>query len=89
MVFDTGAFSSMNNPIAGQHPGRRYKLADQARRAASAVATALPLLAITMALAGFAAWVASRFSTADEIALGAWPRSLDAPRWVFVLADCC
>jgi ABC-type Fe3+ transport system permease subunit len=86
MVFDTGAFSSIANPIAGSIPATGVYSPEQKQRAAAAVATALPLLGISFALAALSAWLASRFATGEEIAVGSWPRALDAPRWALVLA---
>ena len=82
MVFDTGAISSPDNPIAGpvvQASGE--KSPDQPARAAAAVATAVPLLAVTVLLALVVAWAASRSSAADAIGIGQWPRVLDASGW--------
>src|SRR5256714_6828046 len=86
MVFDTGAFSSIANPIAGSIPATGVYSPEQKQRAAAAVATALPLLGITFALAALSAWLANRLASGEEIAVGSWPRALDAPRWAVVLA---
>ncbi len=85
MVFDTGSVSSADNGIAA--PG--YLMGgktspDQPARAAAAVATALPLVGCTVALAVLAAWAGGRNSAADAPAVGAWPKILDAPRWAGV-----
>lgn len=87
MVFDTGAMSSPDNSIAGTvSQGAGAKSPDQPARAAAAVATDLPLLAITILLSLLAIYGASRVTETDTIAVGAWPRSLDAPLWVALLA---
>src|SRR5262249_2657337 len=78
MVFDTGAMSTADMPITVTGYLQGGKLSpDQAGRAAAAVATALPLLAITVLLAIVAAWGAGRASGADAVSVGAWPRILD------------
>src|SRR4029077_18676731 len=59
---------------------------EQPRRAAVAAATSLPLLVVTMILAGVAAWAARRFSTGEQIEIGSWPQAIDAPRWAVALA---
>lgn len=82
MVFDTGAVSSPTNPIAGpviQGVGG-HEARGQAARAAAAVATAFPLLLITIALAGVVVWAAGRTSAAEAISVGDWPRVLDASK---------
>lgn len=79
MVFDTGAMSSADNLIAAPgYIGSGRKSPDQAERAAAAVATATPLLIVTVLLAMVAAWGASRGSAADALAVGGWPPVLDA-----------
>ncbi len=81
MVFDTGATSSPDNPIAGPSiQGGGAKSPDQAGRAAAAVATALPLLVITFLLAACVGWAASRADGGEAVAPEAWPPVLDA-RW--------
>lgn len=85
MVFDTGAMSSADNLIAAPgYLGAGRKSPDQAGRAAAAVATATPLLMVTVLLACIAAWGATRGSAADELAVGAWPPVLDASSWAVV-----
>ncbi len=86
MVFDTGAFSSASNPISAGGLPSGTDAPDQYRRAAAAVATAIPLLAITALLAILGAWGAGQLSAADEIAIGDWPKILDSPQWVTRLA---
>ena len=79
MVFDTGAVSSPDNPIAGPVlQGLGQKSPDQPARAAAAVATALPLVILTFLLAVAVAWFASRADAGDAVAVAAWPPILDA-----------
>src|SRR5205814_2817781 len=73
--------SSIANPIAASIPATGVYSPEQKQRAAAAVATALPLLGITFALAALSAWLANRFASGEEIAVGTWPRAIDAPRW--------
>ena len=83
MVFDTGAVSSPTNLIAGpviQGSGAN-EAHGQAARAAAAVATAFPLLIMTILLAGVVAWAAGRTTAAETISVGQWPRVLDASGW--------
>src|SRR5439155_20337241 len=54
---------------------------DQPARAAAAVVTAAPLLVATVLLAVIAAWGAGRTSAAEGLAVGPWPRVLDASSW--------
>ncbi len=82
MVFDTGSISTVDNSIAGPMAGGAgLRAPDQPARAAAAVATAAPLLAVTVLLAILAAWGARRSSAADALAIGDWPRVLDVSRW--------
>lgn len=84
MVFDTGAYSAPDNPIAGQvAQGSGYRSPDQPARAAAAVATAMPLLAVTVVLAALVAWASTQFTAAEAITVGQWPRVLDAS-WISV-----
>ena len=79
MVFDTGAVSSPDNPIAGPVlQGLGQKSPDQPARAAAAVATALPLVILTFLLALAVAWFASRTDTGESVTVAAWPPVLDA-----------
>jgi ABC-type Fe3+ transport system permease subunit len=79
MVFDTGAVSSVTNPIAGPViQGSGKEAHGQAARAAAAVATAFPLLLVTIVMAVIVVWAALRTTAADAIAVGPWPRVLDA-----------
>lgn len=80
MVFETGAFSSLVNPMTAPVDVTE-RGPEQAGRAAAAVATAVPLLVITALLAGLAAWGATRLAGSEAVAVGAWPRALDAPGW--------
>jgi ABC-type Fe3+ transport system permease subunit/DNA-binding beta-propeller fold protein YncE len=90
MVFETGAYSSAENPITQQfgfgsdqpaQPGRTRGpgLPDQRARAAAAIATALPLLAVIAALAIVAFAGCRKLSAAEVVDMGSWPRALDAP----------
>ena len=82
MVFDTGAVSSPENSITAPLMGMGGAHApDQPARAAAAVATAAPLLLVTLLLAGAAAWGLSRESAASAVGPGDWPPFLDASRW--------
>ncbi len=86
MVFDTGAVSSPDNSIAGVIPGGAgMKSPDQPARAAAAVATATPLLAVTVLLAIIAAWGARSASAVDSLNVGDWPPVLDASLATVVL----
>jgi ABC-type Fe3+ transport system permease subunit len=79
MVFDTGAVSSPDNPIAGPVlQGLGQKSPDQSARAAAAVATALPLVILTFLLAVAVAWFASRAEAGEAVTVAAWPPILDA-----------
>ena len=83
MVFDTGAVSSADNPIAAVNPGTAaggFKSPDQPARAAAAIATSAPLLLVTVVLAVIAALGATRSSASEALAVGDWPRRLDASR---------
>jgi len=84
MVFDTGAMSSADNSIAAVNPGTKgggMRSPDQPARAAAAVATAAPLLAITVLLALIVGWGATTASASDALAVNDWPPALDASRW--------
>jgi iron(III) transport system permease protein len=87
MVFDTGAMSTPDMPItvSGYLSGGKMS-PDQAGRAAAAVATALPLLGITILLAIVAAWGAGRTSAVEALSVGPWPRVLNAPLWASIVA---
>jgi ABC-type Fe3+ transport system permease subunit len=79
MVFDTGAVSSPDNPIAGPVlQGLGQKSPDQPARAAAAVATALPLVMLTFVMALAVAWFASRAEAGEAVTVAAWPPILDA-----------
>jgi iron(III) transport system permease protein len=86
MVFETGAFSSLGNPIVSAVAGSGLAAPDQPARAAAAVATAIPLLLITCLLAGLAMWFALRTEGGESVTTGPWPRALNAPRWASALA---
>jgi ABC-type Fe3+ transport system permease subunit/DNA-binding beta-propeller fold protein YncE len=76
MVFESGAFSSIGNPITAP-AGELEPRSDQASRSAAAIAVALPMLAVV----GILAAVARRLLRSDletTAADGAWPRTLDA-----------
>jgi len=78
MVFDTGAFSSNDNPIAGAISGGGvFDSPDQAARSAAAAATATPMLLVILLLAAVV-WIGSRrtSATTDEIESAPWPRCL-------------
>ncbi len=86
MVFDTGSPSSDSNSIAAPgYLGGGATSPDQPARAAAAVATALPLVIVTVLLAILAGWGCSKSLGSDEISTGDWPRTLDASRWTVVL----
>jgi ABC-type Fe3+ transport system permease subunit/DNA-binding beta-propeller fold protein YncE len=80
MVFETGAFSSPDNPITAPLQGGAEVLGspDQAARAAASLATTLPLLLVVAALATAVYFGTRGLSIAEEIDPGAWPNVLDA-----------
>lgn len=82
MVFETGAFSGMSDPITTP----RDFGPDQAQRAAAAVATALPLLLITLLLAWLASVIALKGPQGDSVHVGQWPLVLRAPAWASILS---
>ena len=85
MVFDTGAVSSPDNPIAGPViQGTGAASPDQAARAAAAIATAMPLVVVTFLLAAAVVWAASRSTAAESIGAGQWPPILDASPWTIL-----
>jgi ABC-type Fe3+ transport system permease subunit len=80
--------SSTTNSIAGtisQGAGKKLVSPNQAARAAAAVATTIPLLLCTIALAIAAIWGAGKTSAADSLTVGPWPKILDAPWWAAAL----
>jgi len=81
MVFETGAFSSPDNPItqimAARPPAEGS--ASQQQRAAAAVATALPMLVVIAILALVAMLSARTLSAAEQVNAPDFPRSLEAP----------
>jgi len=89
MVFETGAFSSPDNPITQQlgQTGPAGATADQPARAAAAVATSIPLLACVVVLTIVGAWCAGRFGASDQIDVGRHrSHALDARRWWIAVA---
>ena len=86
MVFDSGAFSSLTNPISAPLTGEGARGPDQAARSAAAAVTALPLLAITAGLALLAAVTVGRVEAGDALTVGDWPTALDAPGWLVGVA---
>jgi ABC-type Fe3+ transport system permease subunit len=85
MVFDTGAVSTPENPITIPGLlGAGAKSPDQAGRAAAAVATATPLLIVTVLLAIIAAWGVGKQTAVDSVGSGDWPRVLDASTWTML-----
>ena len=99
MVFETGAFSSADNPmtqpfVGGEGPAAEAAgLASQQSRAGAAVATSLPLLLVIGAIAVALTIGAKRINVGEEIEIGAWPRALDAGPWLtlasFVIVLLC
>jgi ABC-type Fe3+ transport system permease subunit len=86
MVFDTGAVSSPDNPIAGPVlQGLGTKSPDQSARAAAAVATALPLVVVTFLIALAIAWIASKSDSGESVTTSSWPPVLNAT-WTSKLA---
>jgi ABC-type Fe3+ transport system permease subunit len=86
MVFDTGALGSPDNSIAAPgYTGAGARSPDQPARAAAAVATAAPLIGVTLLLAIVAAWGAASTSATDALTAGAdWPPALNASRKAIV-----
>ena len=92
MVYETGLYSSADNPITapmgggagaaggGDSAGPIDAPRELGERSAAAVATALPLLAVVGVLGAATAWGARSASAAEELDAGGWPRALDAPR---------
>lgn len=88
MVFDTGSPSSAINSIAAVNPATAaggLRSPDQPARAAAAVATAMPLLAVTIALAILAAWGAARTPGTEAVAVNDWPPALNTSIWTVLL----
>lgn len=92
MVFETGAFSSADNPITAPMAGGQADVMgpiDQRARAASAVAVSLPLL-LVIALVSIPVLLAGQKLAATEaIDAGPWPRVLDAGWSMTLLALAC
>ena len=92
MVFDTGTLSSamtangLNIAAKTGFQGGGLKAPDQAARAAAAVATAAPLVLLTLLLAVVAIWGAGKVQASDALETGDWPRVLDTPTAVVWLA---
>jgi ABC-type Fe3+ transport system permease subunit/sugar lactone lactonase YvrE len=88
MVFETGAFSSPDNPITQQFGfgGGTGGLAGQPLRAGAAVAVSMPLLLVVALLCATAAVAARKLSALEQMQVGDWPRALDAPRWLSPLS---
>jgi ABC-type Fe3+ transport system permease subunit/sugar lactone lactonase YvrE len=89
-VFDTGIMNLSADQLAAVTSGPQGGLDgefphwDQPRRAAAAVVTALPLLAI-IAICSLFAWLAAgRHTAVDRVDPTPWPRAFDA-RWPAVL----
>jgi ABC-type Fe3+ transport system permease subunit/DNA-binding beta-propeller fold protein YncE len=76
-VFETGSLGASSQTIANVVAGTGLDPADQAERAAAAVATALPFLVIVIAVTLFALWAMRRFSIAEAVEPNAWPNILN------------
>lgn len=85
MIFQTGFASSPQNSITAPMSGAYFSATDQATRAASSVAAALPLLLSTLLLA-IAAILIARRATAAEAIDTSWPAILNAGRVSKILA---
>lgn len=83
MVFDTGAMSSTDNPAIAPMGGGGIEAGrmNQKSRAAAAMATGLPLLAVIGILSIIAIAGVRRSSAAEQVDMGQWPKSLEAG-WV-------
>jgi ABC-type Fe3+ transport system permease subunit len=79
-VFDTGMMNLPPAQMAAIQSGNAEEFPhwDQPRRAAAAVATAVPMIVAIGALACVAILAARRGGGADAIDIGTWPRALDA-----------
>lgn len=91
MVYETGLYSSADNPITAPMGGGAGADGadaprDLGRRSAAAVATALPLMAIVAVMGAATAWGARAASAAEDLDAGPWPRALDAGRAPGVVA---
>lgn len=84
-VFDTGIMNLTPEQMAAVTSsvdgGGAYPKWDQSRRAAAAVATAMPLLGVIAIFTLIAAFSIRRTSAGDNLGPGPWPRSLDAGSW--------
>lgn len=87
MVFDTGAFSSSDNPMIAPGGLMLVGATDQASRAAAAVGVAVPML-VTIALLTAVSLLLIGRDIADDTSLhvGRWPATLDAGWIVIALA---
>jgi ABC-type Fe3+ transport system permease subunit/DNA-binding beta-propeller fold protein YncE len=89
MVFETGAYSSADNPITqqfGLSGSAGLSLPDQPARASAAIATALPLAGV-IALLSLVAWRGvRRISAAEQMSVDHIPETLAAPVAATVLA---
>jgi DNA-binding beta-propeller fold protein YncE/ABC-type Fe3+ transport system permease subunit len=77
-VFETGTLGASSQAIANVVAGTGLDPADQAGRAAAAVATALPFLAIVIVITLAALWTMQRFNVAEAVEPNAWPGVLNA-----------
>src|SRR5205085_263001 len=77
-IFETGAFASATNPVAGVISGGGGASPDQPQRAAVAIATAAPMLVIVSLLSIAAIFSIRRLSATSEIDVPSWPRILNA-----------
>jgi ABC-type Fe3+ transport system permease subunit len=84
LVFGTGAFSASHDQSLGADG--EPAPADQSERAAAAVATALPLLVVTLLMSAAVAWFARRSVFTGRVAAGGWPPALDTSRATTILA---
>ncbi len=89
MVFETGAYSSNENPITqtfGAAGGEPMGSRGQNARAAAAIFTALPLTVLTIVIA-VVVWVAARrLAVEGEMHVGPRASIVRAPAWVVAVA---
>ena len=83
-VFETGSLGLSSEAITGVLVGSGRGAIEQGERAAAAVATALPLLAIVACLSLLAMSNLKGVSS-EGGEVGNWPRTLDAPVWAIGL----
>jgi ABC-type Fe3+ transport system permease subunit len=88
MVFETGAFSSLDNPITAPLQGGAEIVGspDQGSRSAAAVATTLPLLVVVALLSAPVLWSGRRLSVAEDLDIGDWPAALDVGGFAKLIA---